>query len=211
MSPRSGRRNGERRELSAIAAAVLVAAVWPVWVWAHTEQAAEGFLAGLLHPVFGLDHLLAMVSVGIVSAQLGGIRIWTVPATFVVAMIFGAVVGVYGIQWPFSELGIALSVVVLGGAVATVSPTTPGWSVMAVVAFFGSLHGHAHGLEMPNAAEPIYYGGGFVLSTATIHLIGVGIGHLLLSRSGLAQSLRYLGTAIATTGLVILVMSLGGR
>lgn len=207
----SSRGRSSRPQGPAVLAAVLGAAAWPAWVWAHTGQASEGFLAGLLHPVFGLDHFLAMVSVGIVSAQLGGIRIWTVPATFVISMVLGAVVGVYGIQWPLSELGIALSVVVLGVAVATVSASTRGWPVMAVVALFGSLHGHAHGLEMPTAADPVYYAGGFVLSTAMIHLLGVGIGHLLLSRAGLVRTLRPLGFATAGTGLVILLVSVAGR
>jgi urease accessory protein len=174
--------------------------------WMHiSREAGQGFVAGLLHPVFGLDHFLAMLSVGIVSAQLGGRRIFTVPATFVLSMIVGAVIGVYGRQWPLSEVGIAVSVVVLGIAIATVKEHGLGWPVLAVVALFGSLHGHAHGLELPKAADPVYYGAGFVTSTTIIHLMGVGIGHLLTTRAAFGNLLRHMGSAMAGMGLMILL------
>jgi urease accessory protein len=157
------------RNRAGVILAALLLAGFPSAAYAHTGQAGMGFLSGLLHPVFGLDHFLAMLSVGIVSAQLGGKRVFTIPATFVLAMIVGAVIGVHGTQWPLSEAGIAVSVVVLGIAIATVTDHVKSWPVMLAVALFGSLHGHAHGLELPRSADPVYYAAGFVTSTAAIH------------------------------------------
>ena len=172
-------------------------------------QSAAGFMDGLLHPVFGLDHFLAMLSVGIVSAQLGGKRIFTVPATFVLSMIVGAFFGVEGYQWPLSEAGIACSMIVLGIAIATVNETFRSWPVLIVVAFFGSLHGHAHGIELPKSADPIYYAAGFLTSTVTIHLLGVGIGHLFTTRAVSMVLLRHIGSAIAGMGLMFLKLASG--
>jgi urease accessory protein len=176
----------------------------PSVAYAHTQQSADGFVSGILHPLLGGDHFLAMVSVGIVSAQLGGRRIWTVPTTFVLAMIAGAVAGVYGQAWPLAEQGIALSVIVLGLAITTVSHRVTSWPVLFVVALFGALHGHAHGLELPRSADPIYYGAGFLTSTTAIHLLGVGIGHIATQRSHYVPVLRHLGSAMAGMGLMIL-------
>lgn len=179
---------------------------FPSIAQAHDEsQSATGFLDGLLHPVLGLDHFLAMLSVGIVSAQLGGKKIFTIPALFVLSMIVGAVAGVQGEQWPFTEGGIAISVIVLGAAIATVRENGSGWLVMVVVALFGSLHGHAHGLELPGSADPVYYAAGFVTSTSAIHLLGVGIGHLLTTRETFSNLLRHMGSVMAGMGLMILI------
>jgi urease accessory protein len=197
------------RKLAGVALVVLILVCFPSVVFAHDDaQAGAGFAAGFLHPLLGLDHFLAMLSVGIISAQLGGRRIVTIPATFVLAMIGGAVAGVHGQEWPFTEGGIAISVVVLGAAIATVRENGEGWpvlAVMAVVALFGSLHGHAHGLELPKAADPVYYAGGFVISTTAIHLLGVGIGHLLTTRAVFGTLLRHMGSAMAGMGLMILL------
>jgi len=126
-------------------------------------------------------------------------------------MIVGAVLGVRGTAWPLSEVGIALSVVVLGVAIATVREDSPAWLVMAVVAFFGALHGHAHGLELPKAADPVYYAAGFVTSTTAIHLLGVGIGHLFTTRAMLTGLLRHMGSAMMGMGLMILLESMTSR
>jgi urease accessory protein len=176
----------------------------PLAAYAHTKQASDGFVSGLLHPLLGGDHFLAMVSVGIVSAQLGGRRIWTVPTAFVLSMIVGAVAGVYGQEWPLAEQGIAFSVIVLGVAIATVSQRVTSLPVMLVVALFGALHGHAHGLELPTSADPIYYGAGFLASTTSIHLLGVGIGHIATQRAHYVPVLRHLGSAMAGMGVMIL-------
>jgi urease accessory protein len=174
---------------------------------AHTGLSAEGFLSGFLHPVFGFDHFLAMLSVGIVSAQLGGWSLWTVPATFVAAMIAGAIVGAYGGPWPLSEIGIATSVIVLGISVTVVKADSPRFIVMAITAFFGCLHGHAHGVEMPLAADPVFYAGGFVVSTALIHLLGVGIGHVMTRSHHMTTILQHAGSAIAGIGLMIFIQA----
>jgi len=185
---------------------------FPAAAFAHVgNEAGAGFVAGLMHPVFGLDHFLAMLSVGIVSAQLGGKRILTIPALFVLSMIGGAVFGVRGYQWPLSEAGIALSVIVLGTAIAVVKQNGSGWPVMAVVVLFGSLHGHAHGLELPRAADPVYYAAGFVMSTAAIHLLGVGIGHWFTTRATFMSLLRHIGSGMAGMGLMILLDSIGTK
>ena len=193
-------------------AAVLVLALLPAVAYAHPMgQAEAGFKSGLLHPVFGLDHFLAMLSVGIVSAQLGGMRIWTVPGTFVLSMIVGAIFGMRGDLWQFSEAGIACSTIVLGVAIATVTERVNSWPVLAIVALFGSLHGHAHGLELPKAADPIYYAAGFLTSTVTIHLLGVGIGHLFTRRWALVALLRHMGSAMAGMGLMILLDAVASK
>lgn len=197
------------RNLVGFALAGWMLLCFPSIVFGHvgSEPQGAGFLAGLLHPVAGLDHFLAMLGVGIVSAQLGGRRVFTIPALFVLSMIGGSVVGVYGYNWPFTEAGIAISVVVLGAAIATVQENGNGWPVIAVVALFGSLHGHAHGLELPQAADPVYYAAGFVTSTAAIHLLGVGIGHVFTARTKSGILLRHMGSGMVGMGLMILLNS----
>jgi len=202
------------RNLVGLALVAVIVLCFPALASAHVGGEAEGgsgFVAGLLHPLLGLDHFLAMLGVGIVSAQLGGRRIFTIPTMFVLAMIGGAVAGVYGAAWPLTEVGIAVSVVVLGAAIATVKENGNAWPVMVVVLLFGSLHGHAHGLELPKAADPVYYAAGFVTSTASIHLLGVGIGHLLTVRSGWGVFLRHMGSGMVGMGLMILLDSMASR
>jgi urease accessory protein len=187
------------------AAALIALAMVPGWASAHSAEAIAGFLSGFLHPVFGLDHFLAMLSVGVVSAQLGGARIFVVPATFVSAMIAGGVVGLQGTQWPLTEAGIALSVVVLGLAVVIAREGAQAGIVMVITFFFGCLHGHAHGIEIPRAADPVFYAGGFVLSTSAIHLLGVLVGHVLTRTDLRKRYLRWLGTGMSGIGLLIFV------
>jgi urease accessory protein len=194
------------------ALAVFLLLCFPSLVYGHAGGGeSTGFVAGLMHPLAGLDHFLAMLGVGIVSAQLGGRRIFTIPALFVLSMIGGAVAGVYGFQLPFTEMGIAISVVVLGAAIATVKENDKSWPVMLVVVLFGSLHGHAHGVELPQAADPVYYAAGFVASTAAIHLLGVGIGHLLTTRAAAGALLRHMGSGMVGMGLMILLDSMAAR
>ena len=177
----------------------------PTTLRAHEEGlGGAGFLTGLLHPALGLDHLLAMLSVGVLSTQIGGKAIWYVPGLFVFVMVIGSILGLQAIQVPLVEFGIGLSVLVLGTIIATYGFRASTGIAIACVAVFAIFHGHAHGTEMPQIAEPMLYGAGFVIGTATIHLIGVGIG--LLSRkvntSGIL--LRSLGGIFAVCGLVIL-------
>jgi urease accessory protein len=151
--------------------AVLV--LWAPAALAHTFGAhGAGFMQGVAHPFTGLDHLLAMTAVGVWAAQQGGRALWAVPASFVLTMIIGALVAVAGIQLPHIEAMVAASVLVLGLLVAFQSrwPLAAGMGLVSLFAFF---HGHAHGLEMPEAASPVLYGFGFVLATVVLHLVGI--------------------------------------
>ena len=140
---------------------------------AHDLVGMAGLLAGLMHPLSGFDHLLAMISVGMVSVVLGGSAVWRVPATFLLAMLVGATVGYEGWRVPHTEIGIALSVLVLGVAVAL--PSLRDWQrlVFGVVVAFGFCHGHAHGLELPRAAGPLQFSFGFLLASLFLHVCGL--------------------------------------
>lgn len=143
---------------------------------AHTGVGSTmGFTHGLGHPFSGLDHILAMVAVGLLAANLGGRALWLVPLSFVAMMAVGGALGVAGVDMPFVEIGIAASVIVLGLAVA-MQWNLPVAGAMALVGFFALFHGHAHGAEMPTDASGLAYGVGFVLATAILHLIGIGLG-----------------------------------
>ncbi len=192
-------------------------------VVAHTFTGMIGFYDGISHPVLGIDHFLAMVSVGIVSAQIGGRAIWTVPATFVCIMIFGGIVGIFaeinkgiGDQsivlseidsanyfadyiYLLIEIGIILSVILLGLAIA-VNKKISVYLIFIFVGVFGFCHGTAHGLEMPWASNPILFALGFATGTATLHLFGVGIGHLALKTFFSSILLRVIGLLCATYG-----------
>lgn len=171
------------------------------------QNTGGGAWAGFLHPLLGLDHLLAMVTVGLLSAQIGGRAIWTVPTVFVAMMIIGGVMGILGIGFPLVELGIAASVVVLGIALAA-KQALPIALVMTFVGLFGIFHGHAHGTELPTVADTtlyiISYIVGFVVATAGLHVIGALLGTMAVrSRRG-ERSLRTAGVIIAVMGLGIL-------
>lgn len=175
----------------------------PALAHAHSAHGDGGLVAGLSHPVFGLDHLLAMVSVGVLSAQMGGRAIWTVPVTFVSVMLLGGILGMYGIPLFSVELGIAFSVFALGVALAAEKKLSPVLA-MLFVGFFAIFHGHAHGTEMPSVAKPALYATGFVSATASIHLFGVLIGLLFQLSARSAPLLRFAGVGIAAIGLHIL-------
>jgi urease accessory protein len=164
------------RILPSIAAACILT---PVAALAHTGAGGtSGFLHGFLHPLVGVDHLLAMVMVGLLAYQLGGRAIWLLPVTFVAIMALGSVMGIAGVTLPMVETAIALSVIVLGLVVAS-AVKAPSAAVMALVAFFAVFHGHAHGTEMPMDAGGLVYGAGFALATALLHLAGLGVGALI--------------------------------
>jgi len=173
--------------------------------FAHDEVAGgAGFLAGLFHPVLGFDHLLAMLSVGVLSAQIGGRAIWYIPTTFVLAMVVGGFVGMQNISLLAVEAGIAMSVLVLGGTLAA-ERHIPEWLAAAVVAVFGVFHGHAHGTEMPMIANPWLYGLGFVVGTSIIHVTGVFIGFAFRKLNRGNYFLRATGLGIAVFGAYILI------
>lgn len=179
--------------------------MFPSLAYAHDSSAGGGFVSGLSHPVLGLDHLLAMISVGIVSAQMGGKAVWTVPAAFVGVMLVGGLMGMNGVPFFSVELGIALSVLVLGVAIAA-DKKLPTFLAMIAVGFFALFHGHAHGTEMPEVAQPALYAAGFVTGTALIHVAGVGIGFMSKSFATGPQLLRYVGAGIAGIGFHIIIM-----
>lgn len=169
---------------------------------AHTGgHVGTGFLSGMAHPILGLDHLLAMVAVGIWAATNGGRSVWLVPATFVGVMALSAILGATGLQIPFVEFGIALSVVILGMLVATGTRMVLGLG-MAVVALFAVFHGYAHGAELPAGASIATYMAGFTLSTAALHGFGVGL-VMLLTRVAQGRSIRFVGAATAVAGAAI--------
>lgn len=161
------------------------------------------FLAGLTHPVLGADHFLAMVSVGIVSAQIGGRAIWTVPTTFVCVMAFGGLLGWLDIGLSAIEAGIAVSVLALGLAIAA-DKRLPVSLAMTAVGFFAIFHGYAHGAEMPTVANPVTYALGFMTGTAFLHVTGVIIGDISQHYAAGKVMLRVGGAAIAALGAYFL-------
>ncbi|HEX6979049.1 MAG TPA: HupE/UreJ family protein [Alphaproteobacteria bacterium] len=172
---------------------------------AHTLGVpGNGLAAGFAHPFGGLDHVLAMVAVGLWAVQLGGRAVWQVPATFVAVMAAGALAGMSGLAPPSAEVGIAASLLVLGALIAAAArlPATLGAALVAIFALF---HGHAHGLEMPATAAAGLYGLGFALATAGLHGIGIGLG-LCLRGTAAQWTVRVGGAGIAAAGLAMLVV-----
>jgi urease accessory protein len=198
------------RRLSVLPPAFLNAAVlaFAQPAFAHEQAGVAGGLAsGLLHPLTGIDHMIAMVAVGIWGAQLGAPAIWLLPVTFPLVMAIGGVGGVLRIPLPMPEVVIALSAIVLGAAVA-VRARVPFAAAATVVAVFAIFHGHAHGVELPGAANPLAYGVGFVLATGLLHLCGIAIGTLSRWPAG-ERLIQALGAAIAALGGYFLAFSLG--
>ena len=165
--------------------------------FAHPGHDVSGFAAGLIHPFSGLDHLLAMVAVGLWAAQGGGRKVWLLPATFMTMLAAGAGIGMQWQALPLVEAGIAVSVLALGLLVA-LSLQLPASLSVAITALFGLLHGYAHGLELPASAAPAAYALGFLAATATLHLVGIAVGVTTLKRYPLLA--KMLGVAIAASG-----------
>ncbi len=191
------------------AAALTVLALFPALTLAHTGVGAtSGLVHGFMHPIGGLDHVLAMLGVGLVAANLGGRALWLVPASFVAMMAVGGGLGVAGMPLPFLEIGIALSVVVLGALIAA-QVALPVAAAMAVVGFFAVFHGHAHGAEMPVTASGLAYGAGFMGATALLHAAGIGLatGVTRIGQAVGRNSVRVAGAAMSVAGIVILVQA----
>lgn len=166
----------------------------------HEMPVGGGLVAGLLHPLLGLDHLLAMVTVGLLSAQLGGHSRWTIPGAFLACMILGGLLGMQGFAFPGIEYGIAASLVVLGLGVAfrkSLHLAIP----LTLAGIFGAFHGHAHGTELPQLASPALYAIGFVAATLGLHLCGLEIGSLGEANKQGSVALRWVGAAVAVAGL----------
>jgi urease accessory protein len=181
------------------AAAILV----PDLALAHEGGVAGGFASGFTHPIFGLDHVVAMVAVGLWGAFLGQPAIWLLPVVFPVVMAFGGLLGIVGVPIPAVETGIAASALALGAMVA-LALRPPLWVAALLVGAFAIFHGHAHGTELPQAANPLAYGVGFVVATGLLHLSGIALGLLARWPAGL-RAVRVGGGAIACAGLYFLV------
>lgn len=169
---------------------------------AHPGGAPDGFASGFAHPWSGMDHLLAMLSVGIWARQQGGKAVWAIPCAFVAAMVIGGVMGLKGVPVPAVEQGIAASVLALGLMVAMAMrlPTSVG---MVLVAVFAVFHGHAHGAEMPLADDAVGYACGFTLATALLHVVGIGLGSTIGRVSRVL--VRLVGVVVALSGVWLMV------
>ena len=179
--------------------ALLVLALAMAPARAHVQAGeAAGFFSGFRHPVSGLDHVLAMVSVGLWGAQLGAPALWLLPVVFPMVMAFGGFLGLAGVPLPGVEIAIALSAVLLGLAVAR--EARPRLAVAAaLVGFFAIFHGHAHGTELPAGQSGLLYSIGFVAATGLLHLTGIAIG--LVHRWAWGRvALRVAGALVAIAG-----------
>jgi len=181
----------------------LALAAMPYPAFAHVEQGqAAGFLTGLRHPWSGLDHVLAMIAVGLWGAQLGNPALWLLPVTFPMMMSVGAVMGLIGMGLPGVEVGIAVSALLLGGMV--MGEVRPKLAVaVLLVGFFAIFHGHAHGTELPPGQSGLLYSMGFVIATGCLHAMGIGIGLVHRWPAG-RLALRGAGALIAGMGLFFL-------
>ena len=173
-------------------------------LWAHqTGDVAGGLLSGFLHPITGLDHVVAMVAVGLWGAQLKKPAIWLLPIVFPMIMAFGGSLGVAGMPLPGVEIGIAVSAIVLG-IMVLFAVTPPLWVSIVIVAFFAIFHGHAHGTELPGSAQPLAYGVGFVTTTGLLHVSGIAIGSIYKWKQG-RIAVKILGAGISLVGVYFLV------
>lgn len=187
-----------RRIPLALAALAVTAAP----AFAHLNPDEHGsFMAGFSHPLFGLDHILVMVAVGLWAAQIGGKALWGVPAAFVATMAIGFGLALAGVDLPFVEPAILASVVALGLLVAMAVKLDTAASA-AIVAVFALFHGHAHGGELGSAGA-LEFGAGFVVATALLHVAGIGLGFGIARLSGGGAAARILGAVTALAGLVL--------
>jgi urease accessory protein len=187
------------RLLAACLAATLLGACPAV---AHTGSGSGGFVGGFLHPVFGPDHLIAMVAVGLWGAFLGQPAIWLLPIVFPLVMAGGGVMGILGTPLPGVEIGIAVSAIVLGLMVA-LGARPPLWVTAVLVGAFAVFHGHAHGGELPPGTDAVAFSVGFVVATGLLHLTGIAFGLLARWPAG-RVTVRAAGGAIALAGLAFL-------
>jgi urease accessory protein len=173
----------------------------PAHAHEQTGQAA-GFLSGLAHPVSGLDHVLAMICVGLWGAQLGAPAVWMLPVVFPMLMAFGGFLGLVGVSVPGTEFGIALSAILLGVMVA-LEARPPLRVAVTLVGVFGIFHGYAHGTELPAGENALLYSVGFVVATGCLHGVGIGIGIAHRWSAG-RLALRVAGAAVALAGVSFL-------
>lgn len=172
--------------------------LWPSVVLAHVESGQAGGLgAGFAHPITGLDHVLAMVAVGLWGAQLGLPAVWLLPVAFPMIMACGGMLGLLGIGLPGVDVGIAISGIALGCVVLT-EARPPLWLAVALVGCFAIFHGHAHGTELPPGANGLLYSIGFVVATGCLHGVGIAIG--VIHRWPAGRVAMRLGGAVVSIG-----------
>jgi urease accessory protein len=185
----------------AILAAILLL---PSLAHAHVGVGeTSGFVHGMGHPLSGLDHICAMVAVGLWAAQMGGRAIWAVPLTFVSVMALGGALGMLGVHIPFVETGIVISVLALGVLIAA-SVHLPLAVSIIVVGLFAIFHGHAHGAEMPETVSGFAYAAGFIIATAFLHACGIGLG-IAIQKLASPAVVRFAGIAIVLCGGYLLL------
>jgi urease accessory protein len=179
---------------------VILIALCPATAFAHVQQGeAAGFLTGFLHPISGLDHVLAMVAVGLWGAQLGTPAIWMLPVAFPMVMAMGGMLGLMGVPVPGIEYGIAASAILLGAAV--LFEVRASLVVTALlVGVFAIFHGHAHGTELPPGQSALLYSMGFVIATGCLHAVGISIGAVHRWTWG-EKLLRAAGAVVAMGGV----------
>ena len=185
-----------------VVAAATMLLLFAVPALAHTGSSTGGFIGGFAHPLFGPDHVVAMVAVGLWGAFLGPPAIWLLPIVFPLVMAFGGVIGILGVPLPGVETAIALSAVVLGTMVA-LAARPPLWVAALIVGAFAIFHGHAHGAELPPGADVVAYSVGFVVATGLLHLTGIAMGLLARWPAG-RIAVRTAGGAIALAGVAFL-------
>jgi urease accessory protein len=177
----------------------------PAAAFAHPDT-HTGFMQGLVHPVSGVDHVLAMIAVGVLASRLQGVKRMAPPAAFILAMMGGGALGATGIALPWIELLIAASLVAFGLSIARARAGTV-WAISLMVGCFGVFHGHAHGTEMVGDSV-VLYGVGFTLSTAALHALGLTCTVLLQAHDERAKTfVRALGGVIAATGITLLAFA----
>ena len=183
--------------------ALALCLVWAPSARAHVEGGqAVGFITGLQHPWSGLDHVLAMIAVGLWGAQLGNPALWVLPVTFPMVMAMGAMMGLLGIPLPGIEIGIAVSAILLGAMILGEVKLNL-YIAATMVGFFAIFHGHAHGTELPPGQSGLLYSMGFVIATGVLHGIGIIIGLIHRWPAG-KLALRGAGAFIAAMGIFFL-------
>lgn len=206
VQPSMSGRSRVARSLAVTGGVLFCTAMLPSVAHAHGFVGDGGPAAGLIHPLTGADHLLAMLTVGVLSAQLGGRAIWVVPTGFVTVMIIGGLLGATGARLPGAEIGVSASVVALGLAVA-LGQRMALWIATALAGAFGLYHGFAHGVEMPRVATPALYALGFAATTAGLHVMGALSGLLVLCRHNGVTRLRWIGSAVGVAGIALIARS----
>jgi urease accessory protein len=193
----------QRYELPVRRLIALTAVLWSGTAWAHIGSGeVGGFLTGLQHPVSGLDHVLAMIAVGLWGSQLGAPALWLLPVAFPMMMAFGGMFGLMGLPLPGVEVGIAVSAVVLG-VMVLIEARAQLVIALVIVAFFAIFHGHAHGTELPEGQSGLLYSMGFVIATGCLHGVGITIG--LIHRWDTGRiAIRVAGAVVLVAGLYFL-------